>query len=171
MMPFWRTYYHLVWGTKNHQETITSTVEPILFQYLINKAVENKVRVYAINGWYEHVHMVVSIPPKFCVADIVKRLKGASAYYLNDHRNLLKEKFVWQRGYGVLTVGERQLKKAIDYVDRQKEHHKNQTTNSWLERMDVEDEGPEDAGISANKISQIVRECKTSYETEDLFPF
>lgn len=169
-MPFWRTYYHLVWGTKNRQEDITSTVEPILFQYLINKAVENEVRVYAINGWYEHVHLVVSIPPKLSVADAVKRLKGASSYYINE-QNLLKEQFAWQRGYGVLTVGERQLDKAIDYVERQKEHHQQQTTNSWLERMDVEDEGPEDPGISPDKMPHIVRETRAVYEIDDPFPF
>lgn len=169
-MPFWRTYYHLVWGTKNRKEDITPTVELILFQYLINKAVENEIRVYAINGWYEHVHMVVSIPPKLSVADTVKRLKGASAYYINE-QDLLKEKFVWQRGYGVLTVGERQLEKAIDYVERQKEHHQKQTTNSWLERMDVEDEGPEDPGISPNEIPHSIQESQAIYETNDPFPF
>ena len=169
-MPFWRAYYHLVWGTNNRKEIITSTVEPILFQYLINKAVENEVRVYAINGWYEHVHLVVSIPPKLSVADTVKRLKGASSYYINE-RNLLKEKFVWQRGYGALTVGERQLEKAIDYVERQKEHHQNQTTNSWLERMNIEDEGPKNAGISPNKMPHVIREPTAIYEIDAPFPF
>ena len=169
-MPFWRTYYHLVWGTKNHKEIITLRVEPVLFQYLTNKAVENDVLVYAINGWYEHVHMVVSIPPKLSVADTVKRLKGASAYYINE-QDLLKEKFVWQRGYGVLTVGERQLEKAIDYVERQKIHHHEQTTNRWLERMDVVDEGPENAGISPDKMRQIIREPEGTYQIDDPFPF
>jgi REP element-mobilizing transposase RayT len=169
-MPFWRIYYHLVWGTKNRKEDITSTVEPILFQYLINKAVENEVRVYAINGWTEHVHLVVSIPPKLSVADAVKRLKGASSYYINE-QSLLKEKFAWQRGYGVLTVGERKLEKAIDYVERQKEHHQRQTTNSWLERIDIEDEGPEVPGISPDKMPQIVRELKAVYEIDNPFPF
>ncbi len=169
-MPFWRTYYHLVWGTKHRKEIITATVEPVLFQYLTNKAVENEIRVYAVNGWYEHVHMVVSIPPKLSVADAVKRLKGASSYYINE-QDLLKEKFVWQRGYGVLTVGKRHLDQAIDYVERQKEHHQKQTTNSWLERMDVEDEGPEEVGISPNEIPYVIRESKPIYETNDPFPF
>ena len=169
-MPFWRTYYHLVWGTKNHQEIITQTLEPILFQYLTNKAVENKLHVYAINGWYDHVHLVVSIPPKLSVADAVKNLKGASSHYINE-RKLLQDKFVWQRGYGVLTVGERQLEKAIDYVERQKEHHQKHTTNSWLERMNVENEGPENDGVWPGKMPSLMRESKTIYETDDPLPF
>ena len=169
-MPFWRTYYHLVWGTKDHKDIISPAVEPVLFQYLTNKAAENELRVYAINGWYEHVHMVVSIPPKLSVADTVKRLKGASAYYINE-QDLLKERFVWQRGYGVLTVSERQLDKAIDYVERQKVHHQARTTNHWLERMDVGDEGPEDVGISPNELPQSFREPKATYGVGDPFPF
>ena len=169
-MPFWRTYYHLVWGTKNHAEIITPTVEPVLFQYLTNKAIENGIRVYAINGWFEHVHLIGSIPPKLSVADAVKRLKGASSYYINE-RGLLKEKFAWQRGYGVLTVGERQLDIAIEYVERQKEHHQKQTTNSWLERMDIEDEGPILAGIASEPVSRAIREPGVVYEIDDPFPF
>ncbi len=169
-MPFWRTYYHLVWGTKNRKELITSTVEPILFQYLINKAIENGIQVYALNGWYEHVHLVGSIPPKLSIADAVKRLKGASSYYINE-QGLLKEKFAWQRGYGVLTFGERHLEKAISYVECQKEHHRKQTTNSWLERMDVDDEGPTKVGVSSNKIPHVIGELKVVYEIDDLFPF
>lgn len=169
-MPFRRTYYHLVWGTKNRQELIAPDVEPTLFQYLTNKAVENGIHVYALNGWFDHVHLVGSIPPKIAVATAVKRLKGASSYYINEQR-ILKEKFVWQRGYGVLTMGERHLEKAIAYVERQKEHHQNQTTNSWLERIDVDDAGPKQPGLAAQNMPEVLREPSIIYEIDDPFPF
>ena len=104
------------------------------------------------------------------MADAVKRLKGASPYYINE-QDLLKEKFVWQRGYGVLTVGERHLEIEVGYVERQKAHHQQQTTNYWLEHMNVEDEGPEDPGITPNTIPHRIREPKATYETDDPFPF
>ena len=50
-------------------------IEPRLFAYLVNKARELDVRVYAINGWDDHVHLVASIPRKHAVAYVVKRLK------------------------------------------------------------------------------------------------
>ena len=74
-MPFWRTYYHLVWATKDRAELIGPEVEETLFRYLVNKAAELNVRVYAINGWFDHVHMVVGIPPKHSIATVVKRLR------------------------------------------------------------------------------------------------
>lgn len=75
-MSFWRTYYHIVWTTKNREPMITPEVEPRLFAYIVGKAAELGVYVYAINGWVDHVHLVVAIPPKRSVADVVKMLKG-----------------------------------------------------------------------------------------------
>ena len=69
-MPFWRAYYHLVWRTKNRESLITEAVELTLFPYLINRAVENGMHVYALNGWTDHVHMVATIPPKLAVATV-----------------------------------------------------------------------------------------------------
>jgi len=141
-MAFWRLYYHLVWATKNREHLIQPEVESQLYPYLVRKASELGVYVYALNGWYDHVHLIVSIPPKLAIADVVKRLKGASAHYLN-HNGASNIFFGWQRGYGVLSIGERQRLQAEAYVHRQKEHHQNHTTVAWLERYTDLDEGPE----------------------------
>ena len=115
-MSFWRLYYHLVWATKNREPFITTELEPKLYSYLLKKAAELEIGVYALNGWVDHIHMVVSIPLKLAVADAVKNLKGASAHYLN-HEGTLGGNFIWQRGYGALRVGERQKSIAIAYVE------------------------------------------------------
>ena len=52
-MPFWRLNYHLVWSTKNRESLIQPNIEQRLYGYLINKAAELGVYVYAINGWLE----------------------------------------------------------------------------------------------------------------------
>ncbi|MCA9952826.1 MAG: IS200/IS605 family transposase [Anaerolineales bacterium] len=171
-MPFWRTYYHLVWATKKRVPLITPKIEPRLFAYLVNKARELDVRVYAINGWDDHVHLVASIPPKHAVAYVVKRLKGASTFDLNQS-NLLDVQFNWQRGYGVLTLGERQRETAEAYVRNQKEHHRQQQTNSWLERFDEFDEGPPDEGLPMDVVPSVMRESQSLYQIgiNDDFPF
>lgn len=171
-MPFYRTYYHLVWGTKQRAELIVPEIESILYQYIISKAHESEVAVYAINGWYEHIHLVASIPPKLAVATVVKRLKGASSYYINE-QSLLTEHFAWQRGYGVFTLGEHQRQRAEEYVRRQKEHHQQRTTNSWLEKVNEFDEGPEDEGLSVPSVAhgeRIIKEREATYLLDE-FPF
>ena len=72
--------------------------------------------------------------------------------------------FIWQRGYGALSVGERQKPIAIAYVQSQKEHHKQRTTNVWLERCTDMDEGPSDYRITIDAISSGIREQQEIYE-------
>ena len=169
-MPFWRLYYHLIWPTKRREYLLSSEIESRLYPYLVSKAAENSVYVYAINGWYDHVHMVVAIPPKYAVADIVKRLKGASSHYLSSDIRLV-ENFAWQRGYGALSVGERQRSIAEAYVLNQKQHHAQQSTNAWLEQADDLDEGPADEGINMDQSKSIIREVTSLYEQWGEPPF
>jgi putative transposase len=72
----------------------------------------------------DHVHMCISIPPKYAVASVVGYIKGKSAIalarnFLNRKRNFSGENF-WARGYFVSTVG---LDEDIvrDYIRRQEQ--------------------------------------------------
>ena len=153
-MPFWRLYYHLVWGTKNREPLIDEGIEKRLFPYLVDRANELDCRVLAINGWNDHVHMVISIPPKYAIAEVVKRLKGASSHDFDG--------LGWQRGYGALSVGERQCQIAIGYVKNQKEHHTQHTMIAPLERMDEEE---------AESDNQTVHEAAGEYIAGEDLPF
>ncbi len=169
-MTFWRNYYHLVWATKNRENLITAELEKELYGYIVSKADEIGVIIYAINGWYDHSHLVSAIPPKLAVADAVKRLKGASSFFVNRVLKPEGERFSWQRGYGCLSVGEKQRSIAIAYVENQKKHHTEENTNAWLERYDELDEGPTDFGLLAER--QGVRESEAVYQVHsDSFPF
>lgn len=154
-MSFWRTCYHLVWATHNRQPLIDEKVERLLFPYLEKKAAEFQTIIYALNGVEDHIHLVAAIPPRYAVAEVVKSLKGASSHFLNH--NVLSIEFSWQRGYGVFTLGERQRSVAEAYVRAQKEHHRQGTTNMWLERTDEMDDGPAPVG------STVLREPTAIY--------
>jgi len=169
-MPFWRLYYHLIWPTKRREHLLSAAVETRLYPYLVSKAAENGVYVYAINGWYDHIHMVVAIPPKYAVAEIVKRLKGASSHYLSSDIPIV-ENFAWQRGYGTLSVGERQRSIAEAYVLKQKQHHAQQTTNVWLEQADELDEGPTGTGLKVDQSASLMRESTSAYDVWGEPPF
>jgi putative transposase len=140
-MPFWKLYYHLVWATKNRLPIIHQEFEPQLYQFLIDRALEMDVFVYTVNGYFDHVHILTAIPPKHAVATVVKNLKGSSSHFINEF-SLSNDYFSWQRGYGALSLGEKQLPIAKKYVSNQKLHHEKESTNSWLERTADFDEGP-----------------------------
>ena len=139
-MSFWKLYYHLVWGTKNRLPLLVPQIEPQLYQFLVDRALEMDVFIYKVNGYLDHVHLVTAIPPKHAVATVVKTLKGSSSHFIND-RGMTANHFNWQRGYGALSLGENQLPIAEAYVANQKQHHEEQSTNSWLERTAEFDEG------------------------------
>jgi len=168
-MPFWRLYYHLTWSTKDRAPFITPEIEPRLYAYIVKKAAELDVFTYAIDGWSDHSHLVAAIPPKVAVAELVKFVKGASFHYLN-HECHLDYEFAWQRGYGALSVGEKQRPIAEEYVRNQKKHHEEQTANAWLERYTDLDEGPPGIGVNLDAVPTL-REAPPPYEILGEFPF
>ncbi|MFH7027728.1 MAG: IS200/IS605 family transposase [Heteroscytonema crispum UTEX LB 1556] len=133
-MSLWQLYYHLVWATKQRQPLIKLDKEPELYNYIIGKSHALNCIVHAIGGMEGHIHLVVSIPPTMAISEFVKKIKGSSSYYLNHTNTATSEKFAWQEGYGVFSLGSKQLEQAVNYVKNQKIHHLQGTTNSHLEK-------------------------------------
>ena len=141
-MALWRLYYHLVWSTKERLPLITPTIEPLLYGYIIGKAVWHGGIIHAIGGIETHTHVIASIPPKLAIAHFVKDLKGSSAHHMNYGPYQLNTHFNWQRGYGVFSMGAKQLDDAVAYVVNQKARHHRGALIEMLERDDHEDDGP-----------------------------
>jgi len=141
-MAFWRLYYHFAWATKERHPLITPDVDTVLYGYIIGKAHALGCIIHAIDGVENHIHLVVSIPPKLSISDFVKGIKGSSAHHLNHASDISIPQFGWQRGYGVFSLGGKQLDDAVAYVRNQKEHHRQGTTILSLEHDNHEDDGP-----------------------------
>ena len=133
-MSFWRLHYHLVWATCERAPLITPDVERVVHQVVFAKARELGLVLHAVGGVSDHTHVVTSIPPTRCVAEIVKQLKGASsrAVHLNASGG---SGFRWQEGYGALTLGGASLARVIEYVRRQPEHHADRTLVAVYEKV------------------------------------
>ena len=75
----------------------------------------------------DHIHMLISIPPKYSVSQIIGYLKGKSSLMIFDRHANLKYKYgdrhFWARGYYVDTVG-RNKKQIQEYIQRQLEEDK-----------------------------------------------
>lgn len=121
-MPFHKLYYHIVWGTKNRLPLITGQIEAGIYKNIVAKVSEFGGVVYACGGLYDHVHVAVSLPPKYALAQMIGQLKGNSSHFVN-HVLGCEETFRWQNEYGVLTFDERQLPWVVKYIKNQKKHH------------------------------------------------
>ncbi len=131
-MPYWQLFYHLVWTTKNRDPLILPDVESIIYDLLRTKAIGLGATVFAIGGMPDHVHVVASIPPKIAVAKFVGQIKAVAATKFNKMG--LPYVLYWQQEYGAFSFDGKRLPNVIAYVQRQKEHHANQTTIPVLER-------------------------------------
>ncbi|MEL6901082.1 MAG: IS200/IS605 family transposase [Cyanobacteria bacterium J06606_4] len=133
-MSLWKLYYHLVWSTHKRLPLITPRREAALYPYCNHKADALGAHLHAIGGIDDHVHLIVSIPPKIAIAEFVRRIKGSSSHYLNSrYPDDDGSKFKWQQNYGVFSLGRKQLDIAIAYTQNQKQHHLNRTTLFALE--------------------------------------
>lgn len=153
-MPYWQLFYHFVWSTKHRKPRLTSQVEPIIYGYLRSKAIGLGATVFALNGVADHVHMVVSVPPKMAVAKFVGQVKAVASTKFN-RLGLSQEPFFWQESYSVFSFDGKRLPNYIAYVERQKEHHRQNSTIPILER--TTDEG-----------SHFVREQAATYHVESV---
>jgi putative transposase len=137
-MTFWRLHYHLIWSTHDRQPTLTVEREKMVYGVLNRKAEALGLKIHAAGNVEDHIHVVVSIPPRISVAECVRHLKGASAFAIN-HMAGSDGQFKWQSGYGALSVGERSLDTVKAYASRQKAHHRDKTMMSPYERIDDEE--------------------------------
>jgi putative transposase len=92
---------------------------------IYNKYKESIVEIIEGKAMVDHVHLLVSIPPKMSVSSFMGYLKGKSALMMFDRHANLKYKFgnrhFWSRGYYVSTVGLNEATIA-KYVREQKKH-------------------------------------------------
>jgi putative transposase len=151
-MPYYQLFYHLVWSTKNRHPLLTPRVEPIIHNFLRAKAIGLGATVFALNGIEDHVHLVVSIPPKIAVAKFVGQIKAVASTKFNKSEP--DNPFFWQEEYGAFSFDAKRLPNYIAYVERQKEHHAQGTIIPVLER-------------TTNGGPKIIRESIITYAVED----
>jgi putative transposase len=137
-MTYWQLHYHLIWSTHDRQPTLTSEREKMFYGVVYRKAEELGLKIHSVGNVDDHVHVVVSIPPRLSVAECVRQIKGASAYAIN-HMSGSDGQFQWQKGYGALTIGERSLETVMAYAAKQKQHHRDNTLLDSYERSDDEE--------------------------------
>ena len=120
----WDCKYHVVFIPKWRKKELYGKIR----EYLKNKFHElSKQKGCEIVGGHivqDHVHMLISIPPKYSVSEIIGYLKGKSAIaiarqFSGRKRNFNGEKF-WSRGYAVSTIGF-ELEHVKSYVKHQEQ--------------------------------------------------
>ena len=105
----WECKYHVVFIPKCRKKTLYGTLRKYLGEVFRQLAQQKESRILEGHLMLDHVHMLIAIPPKYAVSQVVGYLKGKSAIHLarvygERKRNFVGQHF-WARGYFVSTVG------------------------------------------------------------------
>ena len=118
----WRCQYHIVFAPKHRRKEIYGKIKVDIGEILRKLCDQKGVGIIEAEACPDHIHMLVTIPPKLSVAQFVGYLKGKSSLMIFDRHANLKYKYgsrhFWCRGYYVDTIGRN--KKAIEeYIRNQ----------------------------------------------------
>ncbi|MGF7215699.1 REP element-mobilizing transposase RayT [Spirosoma lacussanchae] len=132
-MSYVRIWVHAVWSTKNREPFFqTPTLRQIVFSHIRDHAHEHNIYIDFINGYTDHVHVLISLRSTQSIAEVVHILKGESSRWLKEKR-YVPAYFAWQTEYFAVSVCESTLNKTRDYIRNQEAHHEGR---SYTEEYD-----------------------------------
>jgi REP-associated tyrosine transposase len=134
MHSFTSLLVHCVWSTKNREPSLHSKLRERLWSYLGGIARENNMKVLAIGGAADHVHILVSLPATISAAKMAQLLKGNSSKWIHETFTEMRL-FEWQEGYGAFSIGVPAIDATVDYIRNQAEHHRKRTFREELKAM------------------------------------
>ena len=119
----WECKYHVVFIPKCRRKVLYGQLRKYLGELFRELARQKESEVEEGHLMPDHVHILMSIPPKYSVAQVVGYMKGKSAIHIarnfKGRRNVRGQKF-WARGYFVSTVG-RDEEAVREYIQHQEE--------------------------------------------------
>ena len=119
----WKCQYHIILVPKYRRKVIYKELRKDIGIILRKLCEYKKVEIIEAHAMPDHIHMLVSIPPKLAVSDFVGYLKGKSTLMIFERYANMKYKYgrrvFWAKGYYVSTVGGN--KKAIEEYIRNQE--------------------------------------------------
>ena len=118
----WECKYHIVFAPKYRRQIIYGKIRQDIGQMLRKLCEYKGIEIIEAESCKDHIHMLVSIPPKYSVAQIMGYLKGKSSLMIYERwgsaRFQYRNREFWCRGYYVDTTG-KNTEKIREYIANQ----------------------------------------------------
>lgn len=116
---------HLVFVTKYRRNALTDKILIRLNELFTETCLQMDAELLEFNGEDDHVHLLLSCPPKLAVSNLVQKLKGKSAYFLRKEfwpqiKNKLWGNHFWSPSYCVVSCGGAPLEVVRKYIEDQR---------------------------------------------------
>lgn len=131
---FSQIYIQTVFSVQNRECIISPTWENELYKYITGIVQNKDQKMLAINGFRDHIHFIIGMKPACCLSDLVREVKKSSTSFIRE-KHFLQYAFHWQEGFGAFSYSHTQIDFVINYINNQKEHHKNHSFREEYEGL------------------------------------
>ena len=135
----WNCKYHIVFAPKYRRQVIYGKIKADIGKMLRKLCEYKKIEILEAEACKDHIHMLISVPPKYSISQIMGYLKGKSSLMIFEKYANLKYKYgnrhFWCRGFYVDTVG-RNKKAIAEYIRNQLQEDKEAEQLSIKEYID-----------------------------------
>jgi len=122
MSSYRQILYHIIFRTKNSNNTLPLNHSETLFAYIIGIIKKKRCHLYRINGLENHIHILSDLHPSIALADYMRDIKMSSSVWLKKQKEF-KLFDGWASGYASLTYSYQEKEALINYIKNQQIHH------------------------------------------------
>lgn len=118
-------HYHLIWVTKYRKQIFNNDEKRQVMKQLLYKIADlNEVQIKTIEVTSDHIHLLITFPPRLSITNVTKAFKGASARLwfqkYPETKSQLWDGHLWSRSYYVGTVGNMSKETVRKYIQNQR---------------------------------------------------
>ena len=115
-------YIHVVFAVRERENLIKPEWKEELFKYIAGILKNHRIKLIAIGGVEDHIHILFAMKPSVALSDLVRDLKASSSKFINERR-FVRGRFYWQEGFGAFSYSRSQIDAVAKYVLNQEQHH------------------------------------------------
>jgi len=114
-----KVYVHIVFSTKNRENTIDNKIEDSLFEYIggICKGLECNPLI--VGGYQNHIHILCMLSRKIAQMKLLEEVKKSSSKWIKTKGGKYSN-FYWQDGYGIFSVNPTEIDTVMNYIKTKK---------------------------------------------------
>ena len=112
---YYEIYYHVTFSTKYRMPLLNLGKIQCVREIAIQKSEDMDFLVHILNGYKDHIHILLAVPPRHALAHVISHIKGASSRAIPE--------VTWQTGYYVKTTDKDKFKVVYEYIKGQWEKH------------------------------------------------
>ncbi len=138
MSTYTKLLFQIVFGAKYNVKFLDDSNQKLLFSYMAGICNNKRIIPFAIDGYQDHIHMILDFHPAISISGFVKDVKISTNLFMKENSGLFRNFSAWQVGYSAFSYSPEAKENLIKYVYGQAEHHRKRTFKEELIELYME---------------------------------